>query len=327
MKRERFLVTGANGCIGAWVLNELQGQGATCFALDIAKEPYRPGLLMNEEQLRDVHFIESDITDGPSIGKTFEKHEITHVIHLAGLQVPFCKADPAKGAQVNVVGTVNLFEAIRHSQEQIKGFSYASSIAVLGPSTNYSKGPISDQARPDPGTLYGVYKQANEGTAKVYWNDYGIGSIGLRPYIVYGVARDQGLTSDLAKAILAAVAGRSFTIKFGGQTALQYARDVAQMFIRTARVEYQGHTVCNMQNDSVTVEKFIEILEEKFPNCDIDLNQSIDLPFPSQLQDIGLQKIIGEIPHTPLPDGIVESGQIFKELLNKGKIDLKQLEI
>ena len=55
---------------------------------------------------------------------------------------------------------------------------------------------INRQAPPaKPPTLYGVYKQANEGQARNYWEEYGIRSVGLRPYIVYGPGRDQGLTS------------------------------------------------------------------------------------------------------------------------------------
>ena len=115
-------------------------------------------------------------------------------------------------------------------------------------------------------------------------------------------------------------------IKYGGSVALQYTRDVAQMFIRAAQAEYEGPITCNIQNDSVSVSDFIQILKQQFPGCSIDFDSSTTLPFPSELTDHNLGTLIGEIPHTPLPDAIQESSQLFRELVNLGRIDLKQLE-
>jgi nucleoside-diphosphate-sugar epimerase len=97
------------------------------------------------------------------------QHRVRAIIHLAALQVPFCKADPAAGARANVVGTVNVLEAARHAG--LKRVAYASSIAALS-------------FLPDApwlATLYGAYKLANEMTAKVYFQDWGVPSVGLRP--------------------------------------------------------------------------------------------------------------------------------------------------
>lgn len=84
-------------------------------------------------------------------------------------------------------------------------------------------------------THYGVYKTANEGTARVYSMTEGIGSIGLRPFVVYGPGRDQGLTSDPTTAMLAAAGKVSFRIKFGGSVMLTYAPDCARAFILAAQ--------------------------------------------------------------------------------------------
>ena len=327
MQRKRFLVTGAGGCIGAWVLKELIDLELECFGLDISDNWYRPRLLMTEEELRQIHLISGDITKGEEIERVVSTYGISHIIHLAGLQVPFCKANPASGARVNVEGTANIFEAIRHCGAQIRGFVYASSIAVLGPITNYQPGPVSETAVLDPKTHYGVYKQADEAMARVYWNDYGISSIGLRPYIVYGVGRDLGMTSDIAKSILAAAVRRPFKIKFGGNVALQYTRDIAQMFIRSVLAEYPGCFTCNIQNDSVSVPEFLEVLLQVFPDSPIDYDSSVLLPFPHELEVKNLGKIIGAVPHTKLKEAIRETGNKFNELVEQKRIDLKQLEV
>jgi UDP-glucuronate 4-epimerase len=326
MGGETFLVTGAMGCIGAWTLRNLVSEGAGVVASDLAADPMRPRQLLSDEEIEQVDFVRLDVTDRKAVDDLVAQKGITHIVHLAGLQVPFCRANPSVGAAVNVVGTVNLFEAARAHWGQVKGITYASSLAVLGPSHLYTETPVADDAPRIPQTLYGVYKTANEETARIYWQDWQIPSIGLRPYIVYGVGRDQGMTSDLAKAILATVAERPYHIKFGGPVALQYADDVARMFIGCARSGYQGATACNLRNDVLDVADFVAALQEAYPNAQVTYEAGNLLPFPADLDDSGLRAILGgSVPHTPLHDAIRQTGERFKSLLQESKVDLAQL--
>jgi nucleoside-diphosphate-sugar epimerase len=281
---------------------------------------------LSAAELEQVAFVQTDITNLSAVKQVVKQHGITHIIHLAGLQVPFCRANPSLGAQVNVVGTVNIFEAAREFWGQVQGLAYASSLAVLGPAHLYTQKPVPDNAPLHPETLYGVYKQANEHTARIYWQDWRIGSVGLRPYIVYGVARDQGMTSDIAKAILAAAAGRPFHIRFDGPVALQYADDVAKMFIAAARAGYQGAAVCNLRNEVMEVSQFVEALKAQVPTAQITHAHNSPLPFPADLDDSGLRQIIGATPHTALEAAVERMLEQFGTLLAEGRLDLGQLE-
>lgn len=324
MSNETFMITGSMGCIGAWVLRNLVDDGVKIIATDLATDPVRPGLLLTPDELNQITFTRLDVTDLKAVQRTVADHGVTHIIHLAGLQVPFCRANPSLGSAVNVVGTVNIFEAARHNN--VQGLSYASSLAVLGPADLYPQTPVKDDVPLLPTTLYGVYKVANEGTAKIYWQDWQVGSVGLRPYIVYGVGRDQGMTSDIAKAMLAVAAGRPFHIRFDGPVALQHADDVAQMFIGTARAGYQGAAACNLRNDVVEVSTFVQTLTGMYPDAQITHAQNSPLPFPADLDDSGLRGILGEVPHTPLKTAIEQDVTRFKALLEAGKVDLAQLD-
>ena len=325
MSEERFLITGAMGCIGAWVVRQLVREGVPTAVFDLATEPTRMRLLMHDDEIAQVHFIQGDMTDLAPVQTAVQDSGATHVIHLAGLQVPFCRANPSLGAAVNVVGTVNLFQAVREAGQQVRGLSYASSLAALGPDSYYAERPIPDDVRLRPDTLYGVYKMANEHTARLYWQDWGVGSVGIRPYIVYGVARDQGLTSDIAKAILAVAAERPYHINFGGTVALQYAADTAAMFIGSARAGYQGAAACNLRNDVVSVAKFVSVLQANAPAAQITYQADKPLPFPADLDDNGLRAILGEVPHTALETAVAESLAQFRALVMAGSIDLEQL--
>ena len=131
--------------------------------------------------------------------------------------MPFCRADPVRGAQVNVVGTVVLFEQVRQRQERMAPVVYAGSVGMFDAAdADPASGRLTSDATAHPGTLYGVYKLANEGTAQVYWAEHGVASFGFRPMTVYGPGRDQGMTSTPTKAMAAAVLGRPYHISFGG---------------------------------------------------------------------------------------------------------------
>jgi nucleoside-diphosphate-sugar epimerase len=326
MSAETFMLTGSLGCIGAWTLRNLVREGVRVVATDLATDPVRPRQVMDDAEVAQVQFLKLDVTDLNAVKRVVAEEGVTHIIHLAGLQVPFCRANPSVGAAVNVVGTVNILEAARASWGQVQGVAYASSLAVLGPAALYPDTPVQDDAPLLPATLYGVYKQANEWTARIYWQDWQIPTIGLRPYIVYGVTRDQGMTSDIAKALLAVAAGRPYHIRFGGPVALQYADDVARIFIACARSGYQGATACNLRNDVIDVGEFVALVKAKYPQAEITYNADNLLPFPYDLDDSGLRRILGQVPHTSLDKAIDETVAIFGDLLANGRIDLKQLE-
>ena len=103
MADERFLITGALGCIGAWTVLNLLHEGVPVTVFDLATEPRRLQLLLSDDELAQVNFVAGDIADLSAFERALDDNNITHVIHLAGLQVPFCKADPPLGARVNVV--------------------------------------------------------------------------------------------------------------------------------------------------------------------------------------------------------------------------------
>jgi UDP-glucuronate 4-epimerase len=320
MPQEQFFVTGALGCIGAWVVRELVLEGVPVAIFDLAADPHRLRLILDDEQLSRVRILHGDITDTSALVSAVQETGASHLIHLAALQVPFCKADPPLGARVNVVGTVNLFEAAKRAG--IKQVVYASSIAVYGMSEEYPEGLVDDNSPLRPRNLYGVYKQANEGTARVYWQDDGIASIALRPYVVYGPGRDQGLTSGPTKAMLAAAAGQPFQIPFGGRCVYQYVRDVARTFIQAARTPFQGADVFNMRGAVVPMEAIVAAIQAGEPSSAGKITFADQpLSLPSDVDDSRLRAVLGSVPETPLQEGVGQTIQIFRRALKAGKIN------
>lgn len=311
------LITGTMGCLGAWAAAHLVRRGERVISFDLSTDRSRLNLLLSPDEQDAITFITGDLTDAAQVQRAVSDHGVTHIIHLAALQVPFCRANPALGAAVNVTGTVNVFEAAK--QAGLKHLTYASSIAVYGPASDYPAGLIAHEAQPAPRTLYGVYKVANEGTARVYWQDHGISSLALRPHTVYGLGRDQGLTSDPTKAMLAAAAGVPFTINFGGDIQMQHASDVALQFIDASRTPNQAAAVYTLGTTPVSVDHIVAEIKAVKPEADITHTEN-RLPFPGGFDDSALRAAVPVVYERPLAAGIEDTIRSFEQLLREGRI-------
>ncbi len=319
MKSEHFFVTGAAGCIGVWVLKNLIREGTPVTVLDLDTSHRRLPLVLSKDEIGRIEFRHGDVSDYSTVENAIISCGATHIIHLAALQLPFCKADPVSGARVNVVGTVNIFEAAKRFG--IKNLVYASSTAVYGTSEEYPDKPLVHDAPLIPRSLYGVYKQANEGTARVYFQDDHINSIGLRPYVVYGAGRDQGMTSTPTKAMLAAAAGQTYHISYGGRYCFQYTDDTARAFIQAARSDYKGADVFNIGGESVSTNEVIAAIEKSEPSSRGRITfDDIPLPFPPEVENTALTTAIGSLHFTPLDQGVNETIELFRNALADGSV-------
>jgi UDP-glucuronate 4-epimerase len=313
---DRFLVTGGLGCIGAWVAHELLAEQAEVVIADLGTADHRLRNLVGAAPA-GLTRVALDITDADAVAACFADERPTHVIHLAALQVPFCKADPVAGARVNVVGTISLLEAMaEHLPDRV--FAYASSVAAYGGEDEPTEdGVAAADPHGKPRTLYGVYKRANEESAGVYHADRGLSSIGLRPYVVYGVGRDQGVTSSPNMAMLAAAQGEPFHIAYGGRAVYQHGRDAARAFIAAARADYDGATVVNLPGDEVSMHDIIAAIHAVVPDAEITLDD-VQLPFPPSVDASAFDGVVGAIERYPLDEGVAETIGRFRALLDEG---------
>lgn len=301
------LVTGAGGCIGSWAMALLVRAGVPVVAFDLSDDKRRPRLLMADDELAKVTWLTGDIADTEAVAGVVAGQGIRAIIHLAALQVPFCKADPVAGAKANVVGTVNVFEAAR--QSGVKRLAYASSIAALSfiPEASYLA------------TLYGAYKICDEMIARCYFEDWNVSSVGIRPGFVYGVARDQGLTAKTTIAILAAAANRPYTMPYSGGASALHAGEVASAFIRAVSEERDGAPVLDVNGRATTVAAWLDIVRSLAPGAQLDIAGEA-LPFPTDLSDEPVRAYLGDYGQVSLEDGIRETYEAFRDLLAAGKL-------
>lgn len=319
---ERFLITGAMGCIGSWAVKRLVDEGVPVTTFDLPGDPYRMRIIMSDDEIARVNFQTGDVTDEARVAEVMQENEITHVLHLAALQVPFVRANPILGAKVNVVGTAIIFETVRKLQDQIRGLAYASSIAVYGSPSSYPPGPLADDAPLMPVSLYGVTKQANEGWAKIYWQDHQIPSVGLRPAFVYGPGRDQGVSSTPTKAMAAAALGRPYHISFGGFDTYQHADDVAAAFIKAARTMPKGAPTYTLGGTLASTQEIINAISEVVPESAGTITSATEPMFtPDAYEGKAVEKLLGPLNWRPLETGVRDTIEVLRAAYKAGRLD------
>jgi UDP-glucose 4-epimerase len=175
----QVLVTGGSGFIGAWLIKRLTAAGHRIRIFDASTDRKLVHDIAGPAVAEKLDWRSGDVAEPEQVMASAEGCD--GIIHLAGVLTPACKADPIRGAKINLLGTLNVFN-VAHARG-IKRIVYTSSAGVFGPT---------DGRTPYPTTHYGAFKLACEGSARAFWEDAKIASIGFRPYIVYGAGREVG---------------------------------------------------------------------------------------------------------------------------------------
>ena len=285
----KVIIFGGCGFLGSWISKVLlqEKYDVTIFDLNINKDLIN---IIANTNIDKVKFIQGDITDLAQVQDVLRKAD--QVINLAGLMTPDCSSNPILGAKVNILGSINVFEAAK--KNNIKSIVYASSAGVFG---------IKDKFIPFPQTHYGAYKLAIEGVARAYFNENQISSFGIRPYILYGPGREVGGTAGVTLACKAAKQGLEYTVGFAGRAGFVYVEDVANLVQLYLKNPPKGAITININGISKDVKEFISIVKKNIPTAKIGFN---DKPLNVVDEILGDEpnKFFKEFNYTTLEDGI-----------------------
>jgi nucleoside-diphosphate-sugar epimerase len=195
----RYLVTGGAGFIGSHTVDELVRRGHSVVVLDDLSAG-------KEENLAEVRakitFVKGSITDLEAVQKAI--HQAEYVIHLAArTSVPRSVKDPLETNRINVEGTLNVLVAARDNK--VKRFVFAASSSAYGETPTL---PKVESMEADPISPYGVTKYVGELYASVFSRCYGVETVCLRYFNIFGPRQDpdspySGVLSRFSAAFLA----------------------------------------------------------------------------------------------------------------------------
>ena len=299
----KVLVTGGAGFIGSNLVDLLLAQGYKVRVLDDLSSGKLHNLPSNNKALE---FIQGSIEDKCLVAQACRN--VTHVVHLAALvSVPVSIQQPARSAAINLLGFLNLLNQLRSQNFQGR-FIYASSSAVYG-------GNQRDKALKEedaPGQLlspYAVDKYTNELYANLYASLFGISSLGLRFFNIYGPRQDP--SSDYSGVISIfmdrASRGEKIGVYGDGEQVRDfvYVGDLVKVLCLGINSTFQG--VLNVgAGTAVSINKLAEFVQDTYK-----ISVSVDY-LPAREGDIryscadvsALEKALGNKPTMPLNEGL-----------------------
>jgi GDP-4-dehydro-6-deoxy-D-mannose reductase len=191
----RALVTGAEGFIGSHLLRFLQSKGwqviGGCRSLEADLLP----------ELRNVEFIQCDLTKRQRVEEVFKEYAPTHVFHLGAQSLPTVSwSDPVSTFESNIMGSLYLFEAVRHMKRSPVVVSACSS-AEYGHVTT-SAVPVTEEHALRPLHPYGISKVCLDLLAREYFLDYGIPAVNLRLFNTTGPGKTNDAPSDFVRQLI-----------------------------------------------------------------------------------------------------------------------------
>ncbi len=206
----KYLITGGAGFIGSNLVEALLKRGDQPRVLD----NYSTGRRENLDAFReDIEIIEGDIRDYATVERATAGMD--YVLHQAALpSVPRSVADPLESNEVNIDGTLNILEASR--QAKVKKLVMASSSSVYGESEEL---PKHEGLTPSPLSPYAVCKITGEYYARVYYQLYGLKTVCLRYFNVFGPRQDPSseYSAVIPKFITALSGGQKPTVYGDGE--------------------------------------------------------------------------------------------------------------
>lgn len=205
----RFLVTGAAGFIGRSIAKRLLEQGHSVRGIDNLSTGKRENL----EGLEGLEFLQGDITDAAAVAKACRDIEV--IYHQAALaSVPRSVVDPIGSNHANVTGTVQLLHAAKEAK--VRRVIYAASSSAYGDAPTL---PKHEDMLPSPISPYAVSKLAGESYMQSFYRTYGLETVSIRYFNVFGPYQDPSsqYSGVLAKFIPMMLRGEAPTLLGDGE--------------------------------------------------------------------------------------------------------------
>ena len=252
----KVLVTGGAGFIGSHLVDKLMLDGHEVVVLDDLSS----GSLKNIEHHLDepgFRFVKGDIRYARTVEKALEG--VDAVIHEAAIaSVPLSIKDPALTDEVNIFGTLNLLEVSLRAK--VKRFVYASSCAVYGAASEL---PIKEDAPLRPLSPYASSKLAAEERCKAFHENYGLETIRLRYFNVYGLRQAAGEYAGVMLKFLERIRRDQPPVIFGDGEQTRdfvYIGDVVEATLLALDREGAAGEVFNIgTGEATTIKKLCEI--------------------------------------------------------------------
>jgi len=308
----KYLVTGGAGFIGSNIVKKLLEKGESVRVVD----NFSTGRKENIEEFfgnPNFEFIEGDITDLDVCKKSVK--DIDFVLHEAAVpSVPRSIEDPIRSNNANVTGTLNMLVAAR--DEKVKKLVYAASSSVYGDNPEL---PKREDFPARPISPYALTKYAGERYCQIFWNIYGLPTICLRYFNVFGPKQNpkSQYAAVIPNFISAFLKDEKPTIYGTGEQSrdFTFVENVVEANILAANCAGGNGEVMNIAcNGETSLNQLVDYLKEitgKDIQADYQKERQGDV-LHSKADISKAEKIIGYVPKVQFKDGLIKTFDWYK---------------
>ncbi|MCD6299942.1 MAG: SDR family oxidoreductase [Dehalococcoidales bacterium] len=307
---EKVIVTGGAGFIGSHLAEELANRGYSVVILD----DLSTGRMENIADLlakENIEFVQGNINDASLLQRLFR--DVYYVFHLAAIpSVPRSIENPLVSHRVNATGTLNVLLSARDSG--VKKVVYASSSSVYGDTGTAAK---REDMMPNPQSPYAVTKLTGEYYCRVFQEVYGLPSICLRYFNIYGPRQDPNSPyAAVIPTFIRRICQGNPPVIFGDgeQTRdFTFIKDATEANILAAESDASG--VFNIgRSERVTINQLARLAIKLVGNNNVApvYNEPRPGDIRHSLADISKSRILGYNPRYSLEEGLRETVRRFR---------------
>ena len=307
--RNRYLVTGGAGFIGSHIVRRLVGEGELVRVVDNLST----GQSARLQDVRDsVEFVEGDLAD-ERVSDDVVKG-VDHVLHQAAVpSVQRSVRDPIGTNRSNVTATLNVLESCRKAG--VRRLVYAASSSAYGDTEVL---PKIEEMSPNPLSPYALQKLVGERYCKLYYDLYGLETVSLRYFNVFGPDQDphSEYSAVIPKFIAKLLAKESLTIYGDGEQSrdFTYVENVVEANLLALRAATAPGNICNIGcGERITLNQLVCLLEEILgANANVNYTASKPGDVRHSLADVTLaQRLLGYEPKVMVEEGLRRAVQAF----------------
>lgn len=256
------LVLGGTGFIGKRAIPRLVQRGEKVVVMDI-----NPGAADFSEFGDQVEVTRGDIMQFQDVVTAIMQAKPDRIMNLAYL-LGSGDDTPHFTMKLNILGMDNCFEAARICG--VNRVTYASSIAVSGPQSNFGDQPINEDAPMHGSNQYAMHKRFNEFQAQQFNQVYGMSITGIRPANVTGPDKVRGSTDHVQVVTLPASGEPVNFPKAGLMRCPVHVDDIAEAFVRVTMVDKSAHPIYNSGGYPISLGDLAKIVKKYLPDAEIN---------------------------------------------------------
>ena len=300
----RALVTGGAGFIGSYLIPRLLEKGMEVVVFDITKEPAALEPIKDE-----ILYVRGDLASEADLYRVMMSHKITNVFHLGAILAGPCEENPIYGYKINFHATQTLLDA--SVALKVNRFFMLSSISVFGKDVSE---PVADDARKNPGTVYGQTKLACEHLLQWYYRKHALDTRALRFTWVFGPGRTRGITALYSSLILDAIArNEPMTITNPGEKGdWLYIQDAIRAILAVWDAKDPKQRIYNIAGGVHAIGDVVEIAKSLRPDAKVSLvpQEEAQSPYPVAYDDHVARSEIGWKPKYSIETAVREHMEI-----------------